>query len=49
VGSRLSLSLVGDPFEGDGYYTTRVRHTFDQTSGLRTHFEADRATVNGAA
>jgi uncharacterized protein len=49
VGSRLSLSLVGDPFEGDGYYATRVRHTFDQTAGLRTHFEADRATVNGAA
>jgi Bacteriophage probable baseplate hub protein len=49
VGSRLSLSSVGDPFEGDGYYTTRVRHTFDHTAGLGTHFEADRATVNGAA
>jgi len=49
VGSRLSLSSVGDPFEGDGYYATRVRHTFDHTAGLRTHFEADRATVNGAA
>jgi phage protein D len=49
VGSRLSLSSVGDPFEGGGYYTTRVRHTFDHTAGLRTHFEADRATVNGGA
>jgi phage protein D len=49
VGSRLRLSLVGDPFEGDGYYTTRVRHTFDQVASSRTHFEADRATVNGAA
>lgn len=49
VGSRLSLRSVGDPFEGGGYYTTRVRHTFDHTAGLRTHFEADRATVNQAA
>ncbi len=49
VGSRLSLSSVGDPFEGDGYYATRVRHVFDHVAGLSTHFEADRATVNGAA
>lgn len=46
VGSRLSLASVGDPFEGNGYYATRVRHTFDQTAGLRTHFEADRPTLN---
>jgi phage protein D len=49
VGSRLTLSLVGDPFEGDGYYATRVRHTFDHTAGLRTHFEADRPTLNEVA
>jgi phage protein D len=49
VGSRLTLSLVGDPFEGDGYYATRVRHTFDLAAGLRTHFEADRATLNEVA
>ena len=29
VGSRLTLELVGAPFEGDGYYVTQVRHTFD--------------------
>lgn len=49
VGSRLSLASVGDPFEGNGYYATRVRHTFDHTEGLRTHFEADRSTVNAGA
>lgn len=49
VGSRLSLTSVGDPFEGDGYYATRVRHTFDQAAGLRTHFEADRPTLNEVA
>ncbi len=49
VGSRLRLQLVGAPFEGDGYYVTRVRHTFDLTRGLRTVFDAERPTVNGVA
>jgi phage protein D len=49
VGSRLTLASVGDPFDGNGYYATRVRHTFDQTAGLRTHFEADRSTLNEVA
>ena len=49
VGSRLTLSLVGTPFEGDGYYVTRVRHTFENVHGLRTHFEAERATLNEVA
>jgi phage protein D len=49
VGSKLKLTDVGQPFEGGGYYTTRVRHTFDLTSGLRTYFEAERATVNEVA
>ncbi len=46
VGSLLRLELVGAPFEGDGYYVTRVRHTFDHQQGLRTRFDAERATVN---
>lgn len=47
VGSRLALERVGTPFEGGGYYATRVRHTYDLTNGFRTHFEAERATVEG--
>lgn len=47
VGGRLTLERVGAPFEGGGYYATRVRHTYDLTSGFRTHFEAERATVAG--
>ncbi len=48
VGSRLTLEGVGAPFEGGGYYVTRLRHTVDQARGLRTSFEAERATVNEA-
>ncbi len=46
VGSHLTLDRVGSPFKGDGYYVTRVCHTYDLTDGHRTHFEAERATVN---
>jgi phage protein D len=46
VGSTLSLDRVGTPFNGDGYYVTRVSHTYDLTEGFRTHFDAERATVN---
>jgi uncharacterized protein len=46
VGSRLTLQQVGAPFEGPGYYVTRVRHTVDLVRGLLTYFEAERATVN---
>lgn len=49
VGSALTLERVGAPFEGDGYYTTRVRHTYDLSRGHRTYFEAERATVAEAA
>ncbi len=49
VGSLLRLELIGAPFEGDGYYVTRVCHTFDHVQGLRTRFEAERATVNEVA
>jgi phage protein D len=48
VGSQLTLQRVGAPFEGAGYYVTRIRHTYDLTNGLRTHFDAERATVNEA-
>jgi len=45
VGSRLTLERVGHPFEGAGYYVTRVCHTYDLQSGFRTHFDAERATI----
>ena len=46
VGARLRLERVGRPFEGGPYYATRVQHTYDLQSGHRTHFDAERATVN---
>jgi phage protein D len=46
VGSRITLDRVGPPFDGDGYYATRVRHTYDLRKGHRTYFEAERATVS---
>lgn len=46
VGSRVTLDRVGPPFNGGGYYVTRVRHTYDLHSGHRTRFEAERATVS---
>ena len=49
VGSKLELQRVGGPFEGPGYYVTRVRHTYDLRIGHRTYFEAERATVNAGA
>ncbi|MEI6668466.1 MAG: contractile injection system protein, VgrG/Pvc8 family [Acidobacteriota bacterium] len=48
VGSRLTLDRVGTPFSGDGYYVVHVSHTYNLTSGYRTHFEAQRATISGA-
>ena len=48
VGSTLNLNRVGAPFEGDGYYVVHVAHTYDLTNGYRTHFEAQRPTVNQA-
>jgi phage protein D len=47
VGSRLTLDGAGTPFNGSGYYATRVRHTYDLKNGHRTHFTAERATVEG--
>jgi uncharacterized protein len=49
VGSRLRLELVGAPFDGEGYYVTKVRHTYDYVHGFRTHFDAERSTLNEAA
>jgi len=49
VGSTLKLDGVGAPFAGDGYYVTRVTHTYDLVDGFRTHFEAERPTVNEGA
>jgi len=45
VSSKLTLQHVGRPFEGSGYYVTRVCHTYDLENGFRTHFEAERPTV----
>jgi phage protein D len=49
VGSKLTLERVGGPFGGDGYYVTRVCHTYDATHGHRTTFEAERPTVRDNA
>lgn len=48
VGSRVTLERVGTPFAGNGYYVTRVCHSFDRMSGFRTYFEAERPTVGVA-
>jgi phage protein D len=48
VGSKVTLDRVGAPFSGDGYYVVHVSHTYNRTNGYRTHFEAQRATINGA-
>ena len=46
VGSKVKLDRVGGPFNGSGYYVTRVHHSYDRNDGFRTRFEAERATVN---
>ncbi len=48
VGTRLTLERVGAPFEGDGYYVTRVCHTYDLSEGHRTHFDAERPFIREA-
>jgi phage protein D len=47
VGSKVELQRVGGPFEGGDYYVTRLQHTYDLRDGFRTHFHAERSTVNG--
>jgi phage protein D len=49
VGSRVKLERVGAPFEGEGYYVTKVCQSYDLSHGHRTHFEAERPTVNEGA
>jgi phage protein D len=49
VGSDLTLERAGAPFEGGGYYVTAVRHTYDLMSGFRTHFTAERPTLQEGA
>ena len=46
VGSRVTLERCGKPFDGPGYYVTRVHHVHDLAAGARTHFCAERPTVN---
>jgi phage protein D len=46
VGSRATLAGCGKAFDGDGYYVTRVHHSYDQGRGLRTAFCAERPTVS---
>ncbi|MQA90385.1 MAG: hypothetical protein GEU90_09125 [Gemmatimonas sp.] len=48
VGSTVVLDRVGAPFNGAGYYVTSVRHSYDRSEGLRTHFVAERPTINEA-
>jgi uncharacterized protein len=45
VGARVTLERLGPVFSGDGYYVTQVAHSYDLSSGHRTHFRAERATV----
>ena len=47
VGSRLDLVDLGPWFQGI-FLVTAVSHRFDQASGYRTHFEAQRAQLEEA-
>lgn len=46
VGSLVKLEQVGQPFEGEGYYVTQVQHIYTLANGHKTHFQAQRATIN---
>ncbi|KRB43008.1 phage late control D family protein [Terrabacter sp. Root181] len=48
VGTQVTLSRCGRPFDGPGYYVTAFRHTYDLRNGMRTHFDAERPTVNAS-
>ena len=49
VGSVVTLERVGPPFEGSGYYVTRVAHMYDTEHGFRTHFDAERPWLGRAS
>ena len=46
VGTTLTFERVGKPYDGAGHYATYVRQSYDLNSGHRTHFRAERATLN---
>lgn len=48
VGSRVEVTDVGPLFSGV-YVVVVVRHAFDQATGFRTHFEAERADIGRVA
>jgi phage protein D len=48
IGSKVELQGMGAPFDGGPYHVTRLLHTYERRNGLRTHFDAERATVNDA-
>lgn len=48
VGSLVKLERVGAVFEGEGYYVTRVAHSFDTERGFRTQFDAERTWLGAA-
>ncbi len=45
VGSQLTLERMGAIFNGENYYVTHVRHTYEQAGTHRTHFEAEKAAI----
>ncbi|HEV7374865.1 MAG TPA: contractile injection system protein, VgrG/Pvc8 family [Pyrinomonadaceae bacterium] len=49
VGSKLTFQGAGRSFDGAGYYAISVRHTYDLKNGHRTHFVAERATIQEGA
>lgn len=48
VGGEVELLDVGDLFSGR-WSVTAVRHTWDLTNGLRTHFRAERVGLGGTS
>jgi phage protein D len=46
VGARVHLSELGEMFNGS-YYVSEARHSFDQRSGYRTLFTAERPGLGG--
>lgn len=51
VGTRVELQYLGAPFNGSGYYVTKICHSYDRQRGLRTEFDAERPFIKsgGAA
>lgn len=49
VGGQLKLERMGSVFDGEGYYVTQVKHTYDLHNGHRTQFNAEKASVGDFA